>query len=371
MDQFVEITGADRDTAQFYLDSTNNDVEAAIAQYFETGGQAHQGAAPQPEPQPQPQPAPEPMQPTQPQPQSQPAAKQPSRRSNFATLSDLGDESKNDDEDENQAYYAGGNKSGIQQLDPSDSNKNRDNKRMTDDVFKAAQKRGAQSLEQYEKEQENQSFRGAGYRLGHSAEQPSGPLPETTKKDIEVTIYFWKDGFSVDDGPLTSYTSPEGRMFMEQIQQGRVPRNLAEKYNNADITVVMKDHRGEEYSPPPKKFKAFEGNGRTLGSSSAGASSSASSSTQQTTPQTSKPSHEIDESKPSTKLQLRMHDGTRMVAKFNMDDTVGDIRQFVQKATSKSSFKLLTTFPRKELDDNSATISSAGLKGAVVLQKLL
>lgn len=32
-----------------------------------------------------------------------------------------------------------------------------------------------------------------------------------------------------------------------------------------------------------------------------------------------------------TSLQLRLHDGTRMVAKFNHTHTVGDIRQFITR----------------------------------------
>jgi hypothetical protein len=37
----------------------------------------------------------------------------------------------------------------------------------------------------------------------------------------------------------------------------------------------------------------------------------------------------VDESQPTTSIQLRLGDGTRLVAKFNHTHTVGDIRRFV------------------------------------------
>ena len=42
LSQFVGVTGATPDAAQFFLDSANGDVAAAIDQYFTSGGQAHQ-----------------------------------------------------------------------------------------------------------------------------------------------------------------------------------------------------------------------------------------------------------------------------------------------------------------------------------------
>ena len=40
--QFVAVTGANPDAAQFFLESANGDVAAAIDQYFTAGGQAQQ-----------------------------------------------------------------------------------------------------------------------------------------------------------------------------------------------------------------------------------------------------------------------------------------------------------------------------------------
>lgn len=42
LSQFVGVTGATPDAAQFFLDSAKGDVAAAVDQYFASGGQAQQ-----------------------------------------------------------------------------------------------------------------------------------------------------------------------------------------------------------------------------------------------------------------------------------------------------------------------------------------
>jgi len=82
------------------------------------------------------------------------------------------------------------------------------------------------------------------------------------------------------------------------------------------------------------------------------------------------PSFSIDESQPQTSIQLRLADGTRMVAKFNLTQTVGDIRRFVEAARRGGpTYDLMTTFPQKILSDSAQTIAEAGLQNAVIVQK--
>ena len=52
--------------------------------------------------------------------------------------------------------------------------------------------------------------------------------------------------------------------------------------------------------------------------------------------------------------------------------TVGDIRRFIaiSRPDIASSYRLLTTFPQKQLEDDAATIGDSGLANAVVTQKL-
>ena len=63
-------------------------------------------------------------------------------------------------------------------------------------------------------------------------------------------------------------------------------------------------------------------------SSSAAASSSSGSSTGSSSA-TPPPSIPLDPSQPTTSLQIRLADGTRLTAKFNHTHTVNDVRQFI------------------------------------------
>ena len=39
---------------------------------------------------------------------------------------------------------------------------------------------------------------------------------------VVVYIYMWKNGFSVEDGPLRAFDDPENEQFLESITQGYV-----------------------------------------------------------------------------------------------------------------------------------------------------
>lgn len=122
---------------------------------------------------------------------------------------------------------------------------------------------------------------------------------------------------------------------------------------------------------PEKPQVPFQGVGRTLGSSSTIATSelSASAPINTQTPST----FLVDESLPSTSLQLRLADGTRIVAPFNYHHAVGDIRAFIDasRPSAIGDYQLQTVgFPPKSLSDPSQTIEQAGLANSVVMQKL-
>jgi hypothetical protein len=71
-------------------------------------------------------------------------------------------------------------------------------------------------------------------------------------------------------------------------------------------------------------------------------------------------------------LQLRLSDGTRMVARFNTTHTVADIRGFIDAARPGGSgpYQLQTMgFPPVKLTNPTQTIEGAGLLNAVVIQK--
>lgn len=119
---------------------------------------------------------------------------------------------------------------------------------------------------------------------------------------------------------------------------------------------------------PKKPQDPFPGVGRRVGSSSnSEASTFASVNTQ--TPSTGF----LDESLPSTLLQLRLADGTPVIGQFNYNHTVGDIRAFIDASSPNAtgSYQLQTVgFPPTTLNDPNQTIEQAGLANSVVRQKM-
>jgi UBX domain-containing protein 1 len=72
---------------------------------------------------------------------------------------------------------------------------------------------------------------------------------------------------------------------------------------------------------------------------------------------------------PSTTLQIRLADGTRLVCAFNNTQLVSDVAQFVRLSRSESvSSMLVSGFPPKVLD-LSQTLEEAGVLGAVIIEK--
>ena len=119
----------------------------------------------------------------------------------------------------------------------------------------------------------------------------------------------------------------------------------------------------ERYVPSPRarQAKAFSGQGNRLGSpaptptslpatpepasipgsfptaSGSGASPSGGGGAQRGT-QEFGTRFEVDQTKPTTSVQIRLADGTRMVARMNLTHTVGDIRNFINACVFLSPF---------------------------------
>ena len=78
---------------------------------------------------------------------------------------------------------------------------------------------------------------------------------------------------------------------------------------------------------------------------------------------------EVDESNPTTNLQIRFHNGERATLKLNMTHTVGDIHSFVFAAAPvEGEYRLVTGFPPKPLDNESLTLADAKLLNETIVQ---
>lgn len=118
---------------------------------------------------------------------------------------------------------------------------------------------------------------------------------------------------------------------------------------------------------------AFVGVSRTLGSATSSEDTTTASPAPATTAPTPFVGLVVDNTLPSTSIQLRLADGTRMVSRFNFHHTISDIRSFIDASRpgGPRAYHLLTMgFPPKQLNDLNQTIEEAGLANSVVIQKL-
>ena len=77
-----------------------------------------------------------------------------------------------------------------------------------------------------------------------------------------------------------------------------------------------------------------------------------------------------DKNKPSCKIDIRLFNGEVVTATFNLNQTVRDIKNFVEKKSGSHNFTLLEGFPPKPLTDLKKTIEQLNLKGCMITQKI-
>lgn len=113
----------------------------------------------------------------------------------------------------------------------------------------------------------------------------------------------------------------------------RAPLSLLNVRHGQPVEVRVVKRQEENYTPPPKAPpKPFEGTGNRLGSPAAYTPPPASSSAPGAFPSSSSNAvaPTVDASQPTTNIQIRLGDGTKLVAKLNHTHTIGDIRQYIE-----------------------------------------
>ncbi|XP_026934516.1 NSFL1 cofactor p47 isoform X4 [Sagmatias obliquidens] len=324
--EFVAVTGAEEDRARFFLESAGWDLQIALASFYEDGGDEDIVTISQ----------------ATPSSVSRGTAPSDNRVTSFRDLIHDQDEDEEDEEgqrfepdgpDLRNRFYAGGSeRSGQQIVGPP---RKKSPNELVDDLFKGAKEHGAVAVERVTKSPGETSkprpFAGGGYRLGAAPEEESAYVAGERRwhsgQDVHVVLKLWKSGFSLDNGELRSYQDPSNAQFLESIRRGTAPPVL-------------------NTSSPAQQAE-----------NEAKASSSIS----------------VDESQPTTNIQIRLADGGRLVQKFNHSHRISDIRLFIvdaRPAMAATSFVLMTTFPNKELADESQTLKEANLLNAVIVQRL-
>ncbi|XP_041112720.1 NSFL1 cofactor p47-like isoform X1 [Polyodon spathula] len=361
--EFVAVTDVDEERARFFLESAGWDLQLALASFFEDGADDDIVTLPPPEPSAVP----------------RPTAPSEHRVTSFREL--MQEEEEESDEEEGQRFYAGGSeRSGQQIVGPP---KKKSSNEVVEDLFKGAKEHGAVPVDKASKgpgesSKGRQVFGGGGYRLGATPEEQSAYVTAQKRstepaQDVHVVLKLWKSGFSLDDGELRNYSDPGNAQFLESIRRGEIPMELRRLSRSGQVNLDMEDHRDEDFSKPKTSFKAFTGEGQKLGSVAPQLVGAGSKSQQETTAAQASSSMAVNESEATTNIQIRLADGGRLVQRFNHTHRVSDVRQFILSASpsmAAAEFVLMTTFPNKELADESQSLKDANLLNAVIVQRL-
>nr|XP_057907139.1 NSFL1 cofactor p47 [Doryrhamphus excisus] len=365
---FINVTGVDEERARFFLESTSWNLQLALGSFFEDGPDDDDIV-------------------TLPQPEGGSSVSRstgPSSQHRVTSFRDFMHEAEDEsDEEEGQRFFAGGSeRSGQQIVGPP---KKKSPNEVVEDLFKGAKEHGAVPLDRSGRgpgeSSKAKAFDGGGYRLGAAPEEESAYVSggrrdaSTGQQDVHVVLKLWKTGFSLDDGELRNYNDPGNAHFLEAIRRGEIPLELRQRSRGGQVNLDMEDHRDEDFSKPKLAFKAFGGEGQKLGSATPELVSAPATSQQDQAANEAQASASVslDTSQPLTNIQIRLADGGRLVHKFNHSHRVSDLRQFVvaaRPAMAAREFVLMTTFPNKELSDESQTLQQANLLNAVIVQRL-
>lgn len=343
-------------------------------------------------------------------PSSRSKKQQSSSSRKFATLSDFSKDTRSssspahsasdDDDDFDESgglenFFTGGEKSGLAVQNP-DSNQNAGH-RLISDIFRRAQRneieRGtdpdAPGSDGHARQVD--PFRGEGFTLGGDnvpSQRVGGPSQASggaagsgydlndEESRVVRRLTFWRDGFSIEDGPLYRYDDPANMAYLQAIHSGRAPLALLNLQSGQSVDLRIHRRTDEDYKPPKKPVGGFHGHGNRLGSpvpgepvfSPAPSSSqqpSTTSSTQSAAPAPNTPQGEGD-----TTVQIRLGTGSAQRVRFQSTGPVEQLYNYVDGHTDPSRpYVLQTTFPNKELTDRSISLKEAGVCGAVVVQK--
>jgi len=318
---------------------------------------------------------------------------------------DSDDDSEGGKEDEGESWFAGGERSGISVQNPNRPGGNDPGGNLVRDLLRRAAESGPPS-ESARSHSRSSAFAGGGHTLGgDDVESTFIPDPNAaTRQEEEETairhLTFWRDGFSVDDGELMRYGDPTNDAILTQINSGHAPPHILNVTPGQPVELRVVKRLSEDFvATPPSKRRdggVFAGEGHRLGapvpsvgtpddSGSSGAmpgtfppASSSRIGGGSPAPSASRgaesinPRFEVNQTLPTTSVQIRLADGTRIVCRMNLTHTVGDIRNFINASRPENvtrPYTINTTFPITTLGDDKKTIKDAGLVNSVVVQR--
>lgn len=339
IESFVAVTGASLYLAEQYLARNNQDLAAAIEDFYAAESNSPLAAS-----------------------SPAPRAKAGGKTRGVHTLRELGSD---DEEDKtNQNLFTGGEKSALQVENPDDSRQ----LLMVERIFERARAQMGEPDDRESAQAPPRQFSGGGYKLGdlERALEPIAAAPRAPPK-VSREIIFWRQGFTVGDGELQRYDDPANQRVLEDLRQGRVPVLVLGVEFGQDVDVSVSRRTDEDYVPP-RPVGGFRGSGKRLGLPVPGEP------TPEPVLRTEKetPKEKEDPGSGDSPVQIRFANGQRVTHRFNSSDTVADIYAFVRQHHHNDQlreFVLSHAFPVKPIEESTQTLGEAKLKNEVLVQR--
>lgn len=210
--------------------------------------------------------------------------------------------------------------------------------------------------------------------------------PGSSSQPPRRTITLYKSSFVVDNGPERRLDDPSNAEFLRDLAKGVVPRELMESEGDTNVEVGLIDKRSMEYGQDSstsasstsasasqygrrteeRSSVAFTGEGQSLGTAASQTSSGGI-----ITPATTATQPSVDESKPTTVIQVRLLNGKRLRIKIEKCAKVSLLIEHIHASgeAGTEDYLLSSGFPPQVLNDFEKTIEECGLVGAQVIQK--
>ncbi|RKP28487.1 SEP-domain-containing protein [Metschnikowia bicuspidata] len=346
IDSFVAFANCPRYVAEQYLAKHAYDVSAALEGYYrnEDGDE------------------------------NSPRRASPAPPSGIRTFRDLLGDS-NDEHRTAQNFFTGGEKSALQVENPDKNDPKKRAAGLVDRIFQRARDQLSEPDDRASAQAASPAAasmsRGTGFRLGdseHSMEEiPNPNMHRTTPARVTREITFWREGFTVGDGPFRRYDDSENFQLLSELKQGRVPVSLLDVEFGQDVDVTVVRKVDEDYVPPKSSLRGFVGQGQRLGSPVPGDTA------ERTVPEQLPAAAEPEPPSGDTAVQIRFANGKRLSHLFNATDSIESVYAFVRDHAfnddTSRDFILSHAFPVKAIEAENATVESARLKNAVIVQR--
>jgi len=286
--------------------------------------------------------------------------KQPQpKKTGVAGFGSVADRAQDKEKTDKNNYYAGGHSSGMAVVGGPNNNEPHHVERL-----KAGAKQAGAVVDEHQKA-EVPKFAGSGQSLSGVAVE-GAPLPP---KQVVRVLSMYDDGFTVDDGPFRPFADAANAAFLQDVEQGTVPRELEREaaQQGAQLQVDLVDKRGQKYEPPKNArppVKAFVGSGHSLSAPPAQPPVAVAASTTTLV---------VDSSQPTTRVQFRGSDGSRVVGTFNETHTVAQCLSWLSSQRGGAAIRSASVAgpPARTLEaaDYLLTLQQAQLKGAGLTDK--